>query len=306
MNEGLSPQSSRQKKLEAAHNIAGLIAVVLTGALLFWSFFFSDTFPLFKMVPFGKRIESDWFGSSLIVCLFFCYLFTRYFLQASRHFQIMVAALLVIAVVLYLVLQSQKTRIDWTAYGLNPNLRGFKPQVVILSGTTEDGFFEIRMRGADYYYRKTWNQMDWGMGARFDLELDTPEFSMTWGLHRSGAGTGGGGGFSPAPNDGLVLARRLWNGINFVGADTNRLSFEENPSGMREDFANLKKVGPWLIPMQIKFRGLHSGVYTVRKVEFWTEPDTNWYFQVKRKYLDHDPSAATNDLHEPGLVRGRK
>jgi hypothetical protein len=229
----------------------------------------------------------------------------------TRDYRIAAIALLVFGIALALVYHELKSRSDITDHGLDPNRPGFKPVVVILSGTTSNGYFQIRMRGADYYYCRKWNKHRWEAGSWFTMELDiSPDVAFGWGLHCNGFGSGGGGGFSAGlPND-LVLARRLWNGTNFIGANTNELIAEERRWDRKEEFQKLEKVGPYLIPKQIKFSNFNSSdrnrkveTYTILQVEFSDEPSTNWFLDVKRKYYDH---SLTTDLDEPGPFLGER
>ena len=206
--------------------------------------------------------------------------------------------------------ETQRRPDDITVRGLDTNRPDFKPQLVILSGTNSNGYFQIRMRGADYYYCRKWNNQKWENGSWFTMELDiSPDVAFVRGLHCNGFGSGGGGFSAGLPND-LVLARRLWNGTNFIGANTNELIAEERRWDRKEEFQKLDKVGPFLIPKQIKFSNHNSSdqdrkveTYTILQIEFSDEPSTNWFWDVKRKYYDH---SLTTDLDEPGPFLGER
>jgi hypothetical protein len=140
------------------------------------------------------------------------------------------------------------------------------------------------------------------------LELAIPDFAMHWGLGRGRFGTRGGGGSSLGRPEDLVFARRLWSGTNFVGARTNELVAEEREWHLREEFQKLEMVGPYLIPKQIRFFDgrERDETYTLRKVEFWNQPSTNWFWHVKQKYFDPGSAMHTNDLNEPGPILGKR
>ncbi|HTV42400.1 MAG TPA: hypothetical protein VMF08_17665 [Candidatus Sulfotelmatobacter sp.] len=246
-----------------------------------------------------------------VVWFLTCYYSVKFYLLATRKFQIAVAGLAVTALITALVLHEQTTAIYWTPHGLNPNHPGFKPQVVVLCGTydvMEDGThvnhlenvrFEIRMRGSDFYYSRRWNTREWEIGSWYQMQLAMPGCAWQFGLRETDHETGGGGGsWYGQPGD-LIPARRLWDGTNFIGANTNGLTAEEPEWHIKEEFQKLQKVGPYLIPRRIIYtvgQGGPEDIYTVKKVEFWNEPSTNWFWKVRQKYVD---GATTNDLHEP-------
>jgi hypothetical protein len=281
-------------------------------------------YPLGKVlekIPFARKVGVAWIFIVPVIWFFSWYFIIKFYLLASRRFQIAIVALVVLGMTLALTLHEEKSGIDWTSRGLNPNRPGFKPQVVILSGTfsfrnknmdtrqfnSGSAYFEIRMRGANYYYCRKWNNQEWKDGSWFNLELAIPDFAMHWGLGRGRFGTRGGGGSSLGRPEDLVLARRLWNGTNFIGADVNNLTAEEPEWDLQEEFQKLEKVGPYLIPKRIRFSegDERDETYIIRKVEFWNQPSTNWFWDVKKKYFDHDSAMRTNDLNEPGPFLGK-
>jgi len=270
--------------------------------------------PTLEKIPFAQYIGFGWVIILAVIWFFVWYFIIKFFLQGSRHFRASLMALVLLGMGLVFALHKANSPVDWTSGGLNPNRPGFKPQVVILSGTTEHGYFEIRMRGADYYYCRRWNSFEWKHGSWFEMDLSIPGFSMTRALISRPLATQGGGGSWSRSQD-LVLARRLWNGTNFIGANPNEMVAEESEWHAREEFRKLKKVGPYLIPREIIFSdGLDSGghywgetgTYTIKKVEFWNQPSTNWFWAVKRQHFDYGSFERTNDLHEPGLILGKK
>lgn len=217
---------------------------------------------------------------------------------------------------LALILLEERTYADWTSHGLNPNRPGFKPQVVILSGTvystikngnqteSENAYFQIRMRREDYYYCRKWNNPEWKVGSWYEMNLAIPGCAWHWRIRYKSFEIGGGGGSWLGRPEDLIPARRLWNGTNFVGANINELTAEER-GWAKEEFQKLEKVGPYLVPRRIKFSGSDGDeIYTIKKVEFWNEPSTNWFWDVKRKYVDS--GTMTNDLDEPGPFTGRR
>ncbi len=314
----------REHKIAFAIGLAILIYLAL-GPFMFPWFFEDNISPfislLIRKIPFGEKIGIGWLFVLPILAGLIVYSMVRYYLQASRQFQSAVVALIVVAIFLACLLYEKRSSLDWTARGLNPDRPGFKPQVVILSGTftykandspdnlvrSGEAFFEIRMRGSDYYYCRKWNHAESGVGSWFDVELAIPGFASHWGLSRGRFGTrGGGGSWYGAPED-LMPARRLWNGTNLIGAITNYLEVEDVRRGAKEEFQKLKQIGSWQIPRRILFsrNTRREEIYTIKKVEFWNRPATNWYWDVKAKYFDTSSQQRTNDLQEPGPNLGR-
>jgi hypothetical protein len=294
------------------HRIAYAIALVLF--LWFLAALFLDPEslkdilgPLDKVLerlPFVLQVHFAWMFIIPVGWFLAWYYIIKFCLRASRHFQVTIAAVVIVGFIFH----APKSGVDWTSGGLNPNAPGFKPQVVILAGTTERGFFEIRMRGADYYYCEEWNDPEWENGSWYRLYLAIPDFAQSWGLSRGRFGTRGGGGSWLGRSEDLVLARRLWNGTNFIGATTNDTVAEERQPQVREEFEDLEKVGPFLIPKRINFESFSGGskTYNIKKIEFWNRQSTNWFLDVKRKHFDRDSSLQTIDLNEPGPIHGKR
>jgi len=211
-------------------------------------------------------------------------------------------------------------RIDWTSRGLNPDRPGFKPVVVLLAGTFDFSFtesdarppgsmppppgtarFEIRMRGADYYYAKRWRGNP-GIYQSFDsLTLSLPDCSGTWDYSRTGSGIRGEGGGNPVSDDSLQVGRRLWRGDEFIGAAA---ADAVSSKGETERFSELKQFGRFQIPERIEFtNSSRREVLHVLRVEFLNQPDTNWFQMIYQKYFDRNglggPLWKTN-LNEAG------
>jgi hypothetical protein len=214
-------------------------------------------------------------------------------------------------------------RIDWTGRGLNPDRPGFKPAVVLLAGTVDFGFtspgagapgnehppsgtarFEIRMRGTDYYYAQRWTGWRWKYGSWEDLQMSLPDFSGIMDHSYVGSGHHGGGTSSDSSNEGLLVARRLWRGEEFVRAAA---ADEYSLGDAKERFSELKQFGRFRIPKRIEFteRELHE-ILHVRRVEFLNQPDTNWFWLIKQKYFDRNQSAWSTNLNEAGWAGERK
>jgi len=313
-----------KKTTSKEHRIAFASALVFFVCLVISPFTFPGVFqddilpiiaPLMGKFSIGYKTGMTWFFALPAICAVVVYFANKFCLLASRQFQIAIVVLIVVGFVLGFVVRERSLGVDWTAHGLNPDRPGLKPQVVILSGTfsywandlsvnqvkSGSGFFEIRIRGSDYYYCRKWNDPEWKIGSWYEVELAIPDFAGHWGLSRGRLGSRGGGGSGYGSPDDLMPARRLWNGKSFVGANTNELEVETYPGRQQEMFKKLKKVGPYLIPKQIRYLegDRREENYTICKVEFWNEPSTNWYWEVKRKYFDFVRSM-TNNLHEPG------
>jgi hypothetical protein len=121
-------------------------------------------------------------------------------------------------------------------------------------------------------------------------------------------GTGGGGGSWYGDN---LLAQKLWNKQEFVGANNDNLIFEESQWPKRkEEFSDLVKVGHWLIPRHIRLTqpggDAREENYYIKRIEFLPTPDTNWFEQVFQKYADHNSDLRTKDLGEPGVAPGKR
>jgi hypothetical protein len=159
--------------------------------------------------------------------------------------------------------------------------------------------FEIRMRGAGYYYAERWIGSSWKYTSWDNLTLLTPEAGWSWTRSYSGSGHHGrGGGIG---GEQLRVARRLWRGNEFVGAAAPD---EVKVGQASERFAELKTYGRFTIPMRIEFAepDRHE-VFHVRRVEFLSQPSTNWFHAINEKYFGRF-SGRTNawrtDLNEAG------
>jgi hypothetical protein len=254
---------------------------------------------------------------STILAFSVWYLVARLWLMSSRHFKFSVLGIGIFAVLTAWAIRQYQDHTDWTSRGLNPSRPGFRPQVVILAGTIDywindtavnqiksgSALFEIRMRGFDHYYCKKWQGSQWKGGSWFRVELAVKDFSETWGLSRFAHRTRGGGGGWFGPND-IILARRLWSGDKFVGASPATLTAETQQWSRKEEFMDLMRIGPYQIPRKIRLteRGNREETYTIRKVEFTTQPTDDWYVKVRQKYFDREPTLQNVDLDEPGVL----
>jgi hypothetical protein len=204
-----------------------------------------------------------------------------------------------------------RDRPDWTSRGLNPERPGFAPPVVLLAGTYESrispnpsgsGRFEFRMRGSDFHYAERWTGHRGRCGSSDILSLSVPEFSKTkaeyfpchWMVVYR---------FKKRPADELypAIGRSLWCGEEFVGAD-GRTEFSMGKIDVR--FSELKQFGRFQIPMRMEWSNAGRGeILHVRRVEFLTEPGTNWFHTIRRKHFESSATAlrgAGTDLNEAG------
>jgi hypothetical protein len=303
------------------------MALVFTaGTILFCFMFPSDgLFRAMKMVltpvlalvsilPRASRI-SVWGLDAASLLLGFAYFYGLWFLvicglrRASRQLKVVLVLCVLLGIAGWCALKAYAGRIDWTSRGLNPARPGFAPAVVLLAGTFDYGFtssitgehragaarFEIRMRGADFYYAERWTGSYGKYGSWDSLALALGKSCFTWNRSYSGSGHHGRGG---GGDDRILVARRLWRGEEFVGA-TAANSFASN--GVTERFLELKQFGRFQIPGRIEFSdGERHEILHVRRVEFLGQPGTNWFYQIKQKYLDHlgttgQPGAANLD-----------
>jgi len=230
---------------------------------------------------------------------------------SSRDFKLAIAICALAAMGSFWGLKVYRERVDWTSRGINPEHPGFKPAAVLLAGTFDYNFrgldtgirysgtarFEIRMRGADYYYAERWTGNYWKYGSWDALTLSLPDFSGTWNRSYSGSGHHGRGGSSMASGDTLLVARRLWRGRDFVGAVApDEISIQSTT----ERFSRLKRYGPFQIPERIEWaEGGRREVLHVRRVEFLSKPGSNWFRLIQQKYFDK--SEGTHQLWETNL-----
>ena len=167
--------------------------------------------------------------------------------------------------------------------------------------------FEVRSRGFDYYYCERWRGHEWKVGSWYQIELAMPGFSGTRHLGKLGHTTRGGGSPSEVdPADSIRLARHLWRTNNeFIGAGAEK-QIVRGKYGPLEQYFNLERHSPYLIPRKIILSDAERReVYTVRKIEFWPTPSSEWYAQIQRKYFAQDTNWTAIDLGEP-WVRYRK
>jgi hypothetical protein len=252
----------------------------------------------------------------LFAVYFIFYIPVKLWMTSSRHLRIALAAYVVLCLAAYEFYQWYSTKPDWTSRGLNPDRQGFEPQVLALSGEfnywykawggpkSGNAFFEIRMRGSDYYYCRKWYGTEWRPGSWFRVEIANRGEGCSWGLATFRDGTKGGGG-SWSDND--AWAKKLWAGQTFAGANTNSLVEEQSKWPYRkEEFSKLVKVGRWLIPTRVyigdKGNEAREENYYIRKIEFLPTPGTNWFEQVFQKYSDFKSDLRTKDLGEPGVA----
>ena len=269
----------------------------------------------------GRMIlQMAWGGFALYLVFYFP---VKLWMTSSRHLHIALAAYVLLCFGTYGFYEWQTSHPDWKAYGLNPDRAGFAPQVVVLSGefnsTWRDqienrlrdnhAFFEIRMRGHDYYYCRLWHGDHWEPGSWFNTKIVVRGQGWNWGLSCSSMGTRGGGGSLEGDDNALLPGRRLWNNQTFTGARQDDLIVEHRQWPRNtEEFSGLEKAGRWLVPTRIhttcEIESL-VGYYHIKKIEFWPTPDTNWFEQVLAKYGPDHSKPFKMDLGEPGVAPGK-
>lgn len=273
----------------------------------------------------GISGDSQWIVAMLVglLNLFLAiYVPVKLWMTSSKPLRKVLLACVTLYFLTYQAYSWYSTRIDWTAGGLNPDRPGFEPQVVVLAGEFDytdkslsqrksgSGLFEIRMRGKDYYYCKKWHGRDWRVGSWYRVQIAVDGEGRSSNLRSLSHTTRGGGGTWLADDDAIVVARRLWDGSNFVGAAGQDLVAERRAwPHQLEEFSKLVKIGPWSIPTHIRFSekdGPTENFY-IRKIEFWHAPDTNWFELVMAKYRpNRTPELRTKDLDEPGITPSQK
>jgi hypothetical protein len=95
----------------------------------------------------------------------------------------------------------------------------------------------------------------------------------------------------------------MWSTNAFIGADS--APSVESRYGEREVYSDIFAVGPFQIPRTIIYSegNERRETYTVRKVEFLSQPSTNWFEQVKGKHFERVNSL--QKLEEPGISPAR-
>lgn len=326
------------------HQIALWLTICSIGifylcAILFESLAFAESllkFITYLVSPVGWLIKQihiiDSWGfvlvmvwGSIVTYLLF-YVPVKLWMCGSRHLRSALITCALIAFATYLVFLwysiLPEQRPDWTSRGLDPNRPGFKAEVLVLAGEfdywfrdssinqTKSGkaYFEIRMRGSDYYYCRKWQGYDWRIGSWFRVEIANHGEGYSWGLARLSHTTRGTGGSWYGDH---LLAQRLWDKNEFVGASVTNLIFEESKWPKRkEEFDDLTKIGRWLIPKHIRLTEPGSDQreenYYIKRIEFLPTPDTNWFDHVMAKYADHESEFRSVDLGEPGVSPNKR
>ena len=302
-----APPPARRRLLKS-YQLAFLLAVATLVLLLIyptrgsirlaeWVFW-----PLIALAPrLPVPLGNHSFQVVTMLVLGLAYLFGLWFLivwglrRSSRGFKLALAVYAGACIGTWWGLKAYRERMDWTERGLNPALPGLKPSVVLLAGTFDYQFtgmdtgwhytgsarFEIRMRGADYYYAERWTGSYWKYNSWDNLKLLTPEAG--WNCTRSYSGSGHHGRGGGMSGNELLVARRLWRGNEFVGATAPD---EVRAGQASERFAELKTYGRFKIPMRMEFtEGDTREVLHVRRVEFLSRPSTNWFHAINEKYF---------------------
>ena len=268
----------------------------------------------------GSRSNST-MGFILLWVLGLAYLFGLWFLVVwgwrsfSRGFKVAMAICALASIGCSWGLKAYREQADWSSRGFNPDRSGFNPPVVLLAGTfdyqhkgwetgslyTGTARFEIRMRGADYYYAERWTGHQRKYGSWKTLTLSMPDFSGTWNRRYSAYGTKGGGTSSESSDSSLLIARRLWQGQEFVGAISED---EFSLNGTTEHFFDLKQHGRFKIPERIKWTSEYRReTLHIRRVEFLNEPNPDWFVLIKQKYFgrgDESRQLWKTNLNEAG------
>jgi len=271
----------------------------IRGSIRFVEWLFWPLIHLASRLPLSRGNHTFQVCTMLVLGL--AYLFGLWFLiiwglrRSAWGFKLALAGVAFACMGTWWGLKAYRERVDWTERGLNPALPGLKPAVVLLGGTFDYQFtgmdtgwhytgsarFEIRMRGADYYYAERWTGSYRKYNSWDNLKLLTPEAGWNWTRSYSGSGHHGrGGGIS---GNELLVARRLWRGTEFVGATAPD---EVSAGRASERFGELKTYGRFKIPMRIEFTERDSReVLHVRRVEFLSRPSTNWFHAIHEKYF---------------------
>jgi len=324
------PQARKIKPHQVALWFAiGFVVLSFLSSYLFGTFLFDERLaPYLSYLVWPGMWLSRHFGLNngwnfivmivwgLLIVYFFFYIPVKLWMASSRNLHIALVACVILCFTTYEFYRWYSTKPDWTSRGLNPDRPRFEPQVVVLSGEFDywykawggpksgHAFFEIRMRGSDYYYCRKWHGTEWCPGAWFRVEIANHGEGWSDGLSISSGGTRGGGG---SWSDTDAWAKKFWAGQTFTGANTNNLMEEQFKWPYRkEEFSKLIKVGRWLIPTHVyigdKGNEAQEENYYIKKIEFLPTPDTNWFEEVFQKYSDFKSDLRNKDLGEPGVA----
>lgn len=292
------------------------LQVIIPLLLAFITFFFSlkyistpDTNLSYLLSILFKPIESAAISISInyyqTIFIFFLFLLVYLFWFAvvwCIHHRLFIAliSLLIFPFASYHIvkaIESYKCKPQLSSVVLNYERENFAPSVVILKGTfsatTRDfntrqikstsGYFEIIMRGANYYFAKRWRSVPGGIGNFENIRLIMPGFSGFLTKYRNITGHHSRGTSQDSSKGVYEVAQRLWKDSEFVGA-TSEDTYESGY--VKERFMKLSSFGGFKIPMEIEFAsdGTHE-FFHVQSVEFQTKPDTNFFHEIKELYF---------------------
>ncbi len=183
--------------------------------------------------------------------------------------------------------------VQWSRESLDPAAVSFS--TVVLYGEYDStageferarsGKFELVMLGPDCYFRREWRQRFGGWRWRVEMAVTNfySDISISW----RGYGSGGGGTDGYDGVNRLLVGRRLWAGASFAGASTNSLHATSGGSFRRtEEFSDLVRHGPFLIPRRIIFTNWDHRVFTyrVKGVLFRNDPDSSWFLEKRKRF----------------------
>lgn len=312
----------------------GFFALTFLGPMVFGTYFLSERYLAWMVhlvrpgIWLAQQLRLGIVAASLTHLLFAglafyvaFYVPVKIWMTASRRLRITMVSILLTAGFLYLLGNWHFHRVDWTSHGLNPNRPGFEPQVVVLAGTFDYWFkdpllggmeksgsaqFEIRMRGANYYYCRKWRGSEWRVGSWFRVEIATNGSGYSWGLASMRHTTRGTGG---SWNHDNLLTARMWEGDVFRGGTaSNLVAYGGSHASRAAEYKDLVNVGRWQIPTHIRLTEGNQRIenYQIRRIEFWPKPDPNWFGQIIAKYADRSPEFRNADLGEPGVAPGKR
>ena len=266
-------------------------------------------------IPHTFQPSGGWWILLMIITGFYRLLFlvagVGWIVQIVKKFQVGVVVCALLSLGFFYSLKTYKSHVDWTSRGLNTDRPGYKPSVVLLAGTVDYRFtdwethwfrtgtatFEIRMRGYDRYYEKLWTGNHGTYNTFAFMRLALTNFYGTYNWSLAGSGHHGRGGSSEAPYNGLLPARRLWNGDIFAGV-TDQLVVSNKTQV--EIFKKMQQIGSYKIPGEIEFNeGDHHELFVIRKAEYLPQPTAEWFDLVRQKHFGNDPKLRGMDLGEP-------
>lgn len=166
--------------------------------------------------------------------------------------------------------------------------------------------FEIVTEGYDCYYRKEWageqeQRKPEGTGF-WRVSLIVDDFGGAMGKSWGEYGGRGGGNYGENGKDQAEVARRLWTGDRFTGVTRDKLRAELESGHYIEEFRVPVSRDRFSVPCVIRWTDNTSAMpkntttYTVEKVEFRYQRNTQFFKAAKALYFPKEEEGAKSQL----------